>query len=64
MVKSVFSLLVPLNGEEIVWQQWEMHFFGASLKIGAHFLFALNSCMSMEGVIIWELNQTKIFQEL
>lgn len=31
-------------------------------QIGAHFLFALNSYLSMERVIIWERNQIKTFR--
>mgnify|MGYP007027110727 CR=1 FL=1 len=31
-------------------------------QIGAHFLFALNSYLSMERVIVWERNRIRIFR--
>lgn len=39
MVKGVFSLYSCLKWSEIVWQQWEIHFFGASSRRGRTFYF-------------------------
>lgn len=39
--KCILSFTYTLERYEIVWQQWEKHFFGASLY-GAHFFNALN----------------------
>nr|DAO93568.1 MAG TPA: hypothetical protein [Caudoviricetes sp.] len=42
MVKGVFSLYSYLKRNEIVWQQWENTFLGASLVGAAPFLLRQN----------------------
>ena len=61
LVKSVFSFTRTLerrrglcgNNKRCAW---------CVSQIGAHFLFALNSYLSMERVIVWERNRIRIFR--
>lgn len=62
LVKSVFSFTRTLERRRDCVATIRDALFRCVSQIGAHFLFALNSYLSMERVIIWERNQIKTFQ--
>lgn len=62
LVKSVFSFTRTLERRRDCVATIRDALFRCVSQIGAHFLFALNSYLSMERVIIWERNQIKTFR--
>lgn len=62
LVKSVFSFNRTLERRRDCVATIRDALFRCVSQIGAHFLFALNSYLSMERVIIWERNQIKTFR--